>query len=236
MRNSIVLALSLAPVAWPQSDLFESKIRPILATRCYSCHSVAKQSSGLAVDSKSSLERGGARGPAILSNDPANSLLLKAISYTDPALQMPPDGKLSDAVIADFNTWIRQGTVDPRTTSTTAPADIDWDRARKHWAFQPLPRPAQNQSIDAMIDARLQQAGLQPALLADRPTLLRRITFDLTGLPPSPAQLQAFLVRFAETNGHEFDFYKDEAWRHRDYVIRAFLRPKSGAKAGLLEG
>ncbi|MFN0104371.1 MAG: PSD1 and planctomycete cytochrome C domain-containing protein [Bryobacteraceae bacterium] len=257
MRTFAILALSLAPVAWPQAEFFESKIRPILAARCYGCHSAAKQTGGLAVDSKSGIERGGTRGAAIHPGDPANSLLLKAISYTDPSLKMPPDGKLPDTVIADFRDWIGRGAEDPRTAVTPAPsATIDWERAKKHWAFQPIPGTFKNQSIDAFITARLQQARLQPAAPADRSTLLRRIAFDLTGLPPTPAELQAFLddkspnayekvvdrllasphygerwarhwldlVRFAETNGHEFDFYKDEAWRYRDYVIRAFNR------------
>ncbi|MCX6602687.1 MAG: PSD1 and planctomycete cytochrome C domain-containing protein [Acidobacteria bacterium] len=256
MRYSCFLALMLAPLVWPQSEDFETRIRPILATRCYGCHSAAKRTSGLAVDSKSGLESGGSRGTAIRPGDPAASLLLKAISYADPALKMPPDGKLPDSVIADFRAWIARGAEDPRTTlAPTAPvASMDWERARKHWAFQPIGAPAKAQSIDALLTARIQHANLPFAPPADRPTLLRRITFDLTGLPPSPAELQQFLhdqspgayqkvvdrllasprygerwarhwldlVRFAETNGHEFDFYKDEAWRYRDYVIRAF--------------
>ena len=255
MRTSVILALALAPLAWPQAELFESRIRPILATRCYGCHSAAKQTSGLAVDSKDGLERGGSRGNAIHPGDPESSLLLKAISYKDPSLKMPPDGKLPDTVIADFREWIRQGAQDPRTTAQAAPtAAIDWDRARRHWAFQPVAKIEKGQSIDSLISARIKQAKLQPAPPADRATLLRRITYDLTGLPPTPAELRAFLndkspnayttavdrllasphygerwarhwldlVRFAETNGHEFDFYKDEAWRYRDYVIRAF--------------
>ena len=102
MRISVLLAVLFAPIAWPQADFFESKIRPILAARCYGCHSAAKQTSGLAVDSKSGLERGGTRGTAIDPGNPDNSLLLKSISYTDPSLKMPPEGKLPNAVIADF--------------------------------------------------------------------------------------------------------------------------------------
>lgn len=256
MRISALLAILLAPLSWPQAEFFESKIRPILAARCYGCHSAAKQTSGLAVDSKSGLERGGSRGTAIDPGNPANSLLLKSISYMDPSLKMPPDGKLPDAVIADFREWIRQGAEDPRTAAPPAvpSSTIDWDRARKHWAFQPVANFTKDHSIDGLIDARLLQAKLRPAPPADRATLLRRVTYDLTGLPPTPAELRAFLndkspnayaavvdrllasphygerwarhwldlVRFAETNGHEFDFYKDEAWRYRDYVIRAF--------------
>jgi len=255
MRIPTLLTVLLAPLAWPQADLFENKIRPILAARCYGCHSAAKPVSGLAVDSKSGLERGGTRGNAIHPGDPDNSLLLKAISYADPSLKMPPEGKLPDTVIADFREWIRQGAQDPRIAAApVASSTIDWDRARKHWAFQPVAKFSKGNSIDGFINARIKQANLQPAPLADRATLLRRITYDLTGLPPTPAELRAFvndkssnayadvvdrllasphygerwarhwldLVRFAETNGHEFDFYKDEAWRYRDFVIRAF--------------
>jgi hypothetical protein len=256
MRLPALLALALAPLAWPQADLFETRIRPILATHCYGCHSAAKPSSGLAVDSAAALQRGGSRGNAILPGDPANSLLLKAISYTDPAIKMPPDGKLPDAVVADFREWIRLSAPDPRTAAAPplSPASIDWARAKKHWAFQPLAPPPANTSIDSLLNARIQKAGLPLAPTASRATFLRRLTFDLTGLPPTPAELRNFLndpssnayekvvdrllasprygerwarhwldlVRFAETNGHEFDFYKDEAWRYRDYVIRAF--------------
>ncbi len=256
MRLFVLSIFSLASVAWAQADLFESKIRPILAERCYGCHSASKPTSGLAVDSKAGLERGGTRGNAIHPGDPAGSLLLKAISYTDAALKMPPDGKLPDTVIADFAEWIRQGAVDPRAGPAAAVpvAAVNWEQARKHWAFQGLAVPAKGTSIDGLITARIRRAGLPVAPPADRATLLRRVTFDLTGLPPSPAELKTFiddksanayekvvdrllgsphygerwarhwldLVRFAETNGHEFDFYKDEAWRYRDYVIRAF--------------
>jgi hypothetical protein len=256
-RRSAILALSLAQLAWPQAELFESKIRPILAARCYGCHSATKPTSGLAVDSKPGLERGGTRGTAVHPGNPSDSLLLKAISYADPALKMPPDGKLPDAVISDFREWIKLGAEDPRT-APAAPmpshSGIDWERAKRHWAFQPIAPVAKSASIDGFVNNRLQLAGLPLASPADRATLLRRITFDLTGLPPTPAELRDFqadrapnayervvdrllasphygerwarhwldLVRFAETNGHEFDFYKDEAWRYRDYVIRAF--------------
>ena len=230
----------------------------MLAARCQGCHSAAKPTSGLAADSKEGLEKGGSRGNAIHAGDPAASLLFKAIAYTDPALKMPPDGKLPEAVIADFRHWIQQGAFDPRTNPAPAAqtSGIDWERAKKHWAFKPVAVTTPNPSIDRFIDARIRQAKLQPAAMATRPDLLRRVTFDLTGLPPTPAELRAFvadtspkafervvdrllasprygerwarhwldLVRFAETNGHEFDFYKDEAWRYRDYVIRAFNR------------
>jgi hypothetical protein len=258
-------ALAFAPLASPQVEFFEARIRPVLAANCQSCHDSKKATAGLDLTSKAGLERGGSRGTAVRPGDPDASLLYRAVSYRDP-LKMPPGGKLPDAVIADFKQWIADGAYDPRTDASTAapqPATIDWDQATRHWSFQPikladLPR-VRNKTwlrspIDAFLLARLEQAGLVPADPADRRTLLRRVTFDLIGLPPTPEEISAFvndrspaafekvvdrllasphygerwarhwldLVRFAETNGHEFDFYKDEAWRYRDYVIHAF--------------
>jgi hypothetical protein len=258
--------LALAPPAWPQAEFFEARIRPVLVANCYSCHDSTKATSGLNLASKAGLELGGSRGVAVRPGDPDASLLYRAVSYRDPMLKMPPGGKLPDAVIADFREWIAQGAYDPRTDTpsvTPQPGGINWEQARRHWSFQPLrpvdPPKVRNKAwvrspIDAFLLARLEQAGLAPAAPADRRTLLRRVTFDLTGLPPTPDEITAFvndrspeafekvvdrllrsphygerwarhwldLVRFAETNGHEFDFYKDEAWRYRDYVIRAF--------------
>ena len=265
MRRVVLLAFALASTAWPQAEFFEARIRPVLIANCHTCHDASKATSGLRLDSKEGLERGGSRGTAVRPGDPDASLLYRAISYRDPVLKMPPSGKLPDAVIADFRQWIEQGAHDPRTEAPGAPqpAAINWERARLHWAFQPCkpvasPRPRNiawpRSPIDTFLLARLEEAGLSPAAPADRRTLLRRVTFDLTGLPPSPGEIEAFLkdtspgafdkvvdrllasphygerwarhwldlVRFAETNGHEFDFYKDEAWRYRDYVIRAF--------------
>jgi hypothetical protein len=264
MRRLVLLAFALASPARPQAEFFEARIRPVLIANCHSCHA-AKATSGLRLDSKDGLQRGGSRGTAIQPGNPDGSLLYRAISYRDPALKMPPTGKLPDAVIADFRKWIENGADDPRTETPGAPqpAAINWDRARLHWSFQPC-KPAATPKIkntawprspiDTFVMARLEAANLSPAAPADRRTLLRRVTFDLTGLPPTPEDLEAFLrdpsptafdkvvdrllasphygerwarhwldlVRFAETGGHEFDFYKEEAWRYRDYVIRAF--------------
>lgn len=265
MRRYVLLALALTPSMGAQADFFETRIRPVLAAHCYSCHSGKKSTSGLALDSKAAVDRGGSRGTAINRENPESSLLYRAVSYRDPELKMPPAGKLPDAVIADLREWIRQGADDPRTEpkTETLPASIDWQKARQHWSFQPVKsttspvvrnRTWPRSPIDAFILAKLEQAKLTPSPPADKRTLLRRVTFDLTGLPPSPDEINAFLrdtsptafqkvvdrllqsphygerwarhwldlMRFAETNGHEFDFYKDEAWRYRDYVIRAF--------------
>jgi len=216
------------------------------------------------VDSREALRKGGTRGSAVVPNEPESSLLFKAIRYDDPALKMPPSGRLSDAEIEDFREWIASGAADPRQSSASAPAaaSIDWAKARDYWAFRPLeprrPPPTRNRSwavsdVDRFLLARLEARRLTPAPPADRRTLLRRLSLDLTGLPPTSEELDAFLrdsrpgayervvarllasphygerqarhwldlVRFAETKGHEFDAEIPEAWRYRDYVIRA---------------
>lgn len=260
----VLLLLTAGWVLCAQTEVFEARIRPVLAANCIGCHNASKASGGLALDSKAGLEKGGSRGTAVNPGNPDSSLLVRAISYADPLLKMPPAGKLPEAVISDFREWIRQGAQDPRTDSGTAPVKaMDWEAARQHWSFQPVrrvsPRAVAGRNwprtpIDAFLLARLEQAKLKPAGAADQRTLIRRVTFDLTGLPPTAEEITAFvndpspnayqkvverllgsphygerwarhwldLVRFAETNGHEFDFYKDEAWRYRDYVIRAF--------------
>jgi Protein of unknown function (DUF1549)/Protein of unknown function (DUF1553)/Planctomycete cytochrome C len=248
------------------SEFFEKKIRPLLASKCYVCHGEKIASSALRLDFKAGWERGGNRGTAIVPGDPDGSLLIKAISFRDPQLKMPPGGRLSAAEIADLSEWVRLGAPDPRAAPAGKPkgsGEIDFAEARKFWAFQPIrhssPPAVKNRSwgrspIDALVLAQLEAKGLTPALPADKATLLRRVTFDLIGLPPTREEIAAFLadkspqayekvvdrllasphygerwgrhwldlVRFAETSGHEFDFEKQEAWRYRDYVIRAF--------------
>ena len=250
--------LPLCSAAWlwaqPPAEFFEQRIRPVLAEKCYGCHGAGNASSNLALDSRESAGRGGKRGTLLVSGDPDSSLIIRALSYRDPQLKMPPTGQLPEAVVADFREWIRHG------GSYPAPA-VNGNTAPKHWSFQPIRDPtppliahrvaASKNPIDAFLAARRTRPTAGPAARRD---LLRRVTFDLTGLPPAPEQIASFLrdpssgafrrvverllasphygerwgrhwldvVRFAETNGHEFDFYKFEAWRYRDYVIRAF--------------
>jgi hypothetical protein len=185
-----------------QIEFFEKKIRPVLVQHCYKCHSTGakKIRSGLLLDSRDGLRKGGERGPAIVPNDPAASLLMKALRYEE--LQMPPGGKLPDPVIADFATWIKNGAVDPRDGATSQQKKIDFEAAKKFWAFQPPQRhplpsvrnqESPRQPIDHFILARLEQAGLELNPPADRRTWIRRISFDLIGLPPSPHEVEAFV-------------------------------------------
>jgi len=189
----------------PETEFFEKKIRPILVQHCYECHSgEAKElKGGLRLDSREASRRGGDSGAVLVPGDPAASVLLSALRYE--SFQMPPQGKLSERVIADFEKWIAAGAVDPRETPSgdeVAKQEIDWDAARQFWAFQPPTRqplpPVSNdvtvlRPIDAFIAGRLASAGLTPNAAADRRTLIRRVTFDLTGLPPTADEVMEFL-------------------------------------------
>ncbi|WZO97658.1 PSD1 and planctomycete cytochrome C domain-containing protein [Isosphaeraceae bacterium EP7] len=187
---------------------FESKVRPILVERCLSCHSAAegkKVRGGLRLDTKEGWTTGGDNGPAAVPGNPDESLIVQAIKYGDPDLRMPPKGKLPEAEIQVLNDWIRQGAIDPRTgaTATAKKAGIDLTAGRRHWAFQPLVRGERPEvrdlawcrtPIDRFIAAKLDAAGLTPSPEVDRRRLIRRATFDLTGLPPTPDEIAAFLA------------------------------------------
>jgi hypothetical protein len=216
MRSLLVLIVA----AWtvgnlsaqsPELEFFESKIRPVLVEKCVICHSasLAQPMGGLRLDSKEGMLTGGASGPVLVAGDPDNSLLIEALTYKDAALKMPPTGKLSDAVIADFRTWIQQGAADPRTTETAAaPAAAKKEgpgtpiaEGRKWWAFQPLhevlaPQPKRQgwsqRKIDPFVLAKLEENGLEPSPEADKRTLIRRAYYDLIGLPPTYDEIEAF--------------------------------------------
>ncbi|QDU38910.1 Planctomycete cytochrome C [Maioricimonas rarisocia] len=183
---------------------FEKRIRPVLVEQCYSCHAVDAKSvrGGLVVDSRDGLLVGGDSGAAIVPGKPDESLLIEALRYE--SYEMPPKGKLPQPVIDDFVKWVEMGAPDPRDgQAKVAEGGIDLEQGRQHWSFQPVKRhpvPAPQSAdwaagpIDRFILDRLEQEGLQPAADADRRTLLRRVTFDLTGLPPTPAEIDAFLA------------------------------------------
>jgi hypothetical protein len=261
----VVPLLGQAP-ADKEIAFFEAKIRPVLVDKCYRCHSAeaGKQRGKLFVDSRDGLLRGGESGPAIVPGKPNDSLLIKAIRHTDPDLKMPENGKLPAEVIADFEQWVAMGAPDPRTrTVAKTKYGPSVEEGRKYWAFQPPkahPVPAVKDrdwprgSIDQFVLAGLEGKGLKPAPEADRGTLLRRAYFALIGLPPSPAEIDAFLAddspqafdkvidrllaapqfgerwgrfwldvaRYAESTGGGRSLLLKDAWRYRDYVIRAF--------------
>jgi hypothetical protein len=221
-RNRLViLFLSIAILTAPPADqaadntLFESKIRPVLVAKCYTCHSskLSAPKGELLLDSRDGWRKGGATGAAIVPGKPEESLLVKALRYSDPDLQMPPSGKLPDAVIADFERWIASGAPDPRTAPEAKGADapspprgMALSEGRKWWAFQPLTMvapPASGDSrwpknaIDSFILAKLNEHGLQPSEAADLRTLVRRIYVDLVGYKPTYEEVEAFVIEAA---------------------------------------
>jgi cytochrome c553 len=192
------------PITPEQEKFFEDKIRPMLMTQCAKCHAqtAEKLRGGLRVDNRESLRRGGDSGPVIVPGKPDESLLIRAIRYREEDLRMPPKGKLPDAVIADFETWVKMGAPDPRTDGAGAHAALDLAKGREFWSFrQPRkvsPPPVQRvdwprSDIDRFLLSAMEARRLVPVGDADRPRLLRRVTFDLLGLPPTLEELDAFL-------------------------------------------
>jgi hypothetical protein len=192
----------------PASDAdrhFTEKVLPVLAARCFECHAHAGEiEGGLSLDSRSGWEEGGDSGPAVVPGKPAESLLVKAIRYADAALAMPPTGKLPAAEIEIIEQWVAMGAPDPRQGGAVAKKQgIDIEAGRKHWAFQPVRDPAPPavadaawplDAIDRFVLARLEQEGLRPAADAERHAWLRRVSYDLAGLPPTPAEITAFIT------------------------------------------
>jgi hypothetical protein len=185
-------------------DFFESKIRPVLVKHCYECHAAdsKKLSGGLLVDSRQGLLEGGESGAAVVPGDLEESLLISALKHD--GFEMPPKGKLSPGVIADFEKWIQDGATDPRRASNQVarPRSIDIEAGRKHWSFHPLKAPAipkiknrawPSNDIDRFILAGLEAGGLQPGPDAKKIVLVRRLYFDLIGLPPMPEQIAQFI-------------------------------------------
>ncbi|MFK5920851.1 MAG: PSD1 and planctomycete cytochrome C domain-containing protein [Verrucomicrobiota bacterium] len=260
-------------------EFFENKIRPVLVDKCYRCHSVdaKKLKAGLMLDHRSRILKGGDSGASVQPGNPDESLLIETIIYDNADLQMPPKSKLDDSVVADFKKWVAMGAPWPEVEAPMRSADsavievegFDIEKRRaSHWSWQPITSPDlpvvknaswSNEAIDRFILAGLEKESLLPAEAAEPSTWLRRVYFDLIGLPPTPAEIGAFLragkkhpnssiaeqavvdhllasqhfgerwarhwmdmVRFAETAGHEFDKPIPDAWRYRDYLIRAF--------------
>jgi len=190
----------------PDPTFFESKVRPLLVEHCYDCHGSDQQEAELRVDSYAEMLAGGISGPSVIPGNVEESLLLAAVSYRDEALQMPPDGKLSDEQIAVLTQWIAGGARHPEESQppsvTPRSGKLDLEEERKFWAFQPVQRPKVPQfdsawvenPIDAFIRAGLDAQGLTAAPQADKRTLIRRATFDLIGLPPTTEEVEAFLA------------------------------------------
>jgi hypothetical protein len=201
MVKGIALLFLLAHFAAAQQDgaaYFEKNVRPLLTAKCYACHSAASQPvmGGLRLDDRESILRGGSRGPAIQAGQPAGSLMLQAVRGEAGPLRMPPGGNLTDTEKAALAEWIAMGAPWGNAALRLPPS------AAKFWAFVPPSKPAVPEAldpkwvqspVDAFILREMRQRGLRPAPPADRRTLIRRVTFDLTGLPPTPAEVKAFL-------------------------------------------
>ncbi len=264
--SSLSPILHAAPITDPQREFFESRIRPILAQECYECHSEAtKAKGGLLLDSREGWMKGGESGPVIVPGDAEASLLLRSIRHEIADLKMPKAGAQLDAqVIEDFRAWIAEGAPDPRDRPPTPEelqGDTDWSaisaRRAQWWSFQPIQNPevpgngGEGHAIDAFIRERLAAEGLEPAPLAESRTLVRRLAFNLTGLPPGAvnggtnpmteddlaALVDSYLAspafgekwarhwmdwtRYADSHGSEGDPAIPHAWQYRDYLIRA---------------
>ncbi len=202
-----VVTAAAAPEESGRVDFFEKKIRPILVNHCYNCHSAdTKPAGGLRVDDRNGLISGGNTGAAIMPRDPGKSLLLKRITQKDAKKQMPLEGKkLTDEQVADLTKWIKDGAAWPavRVPASIGKPNPEYAKHKKeHWAWQPLtdPKPPAvadtawpKDNIDRFVLAKLEANGLKPVADADSVTLIRRITFDLTGLPPAAAEIDAYL-------------------------------------------
>jgi hypothetical protein len=277
---------------------FEKRIRPLLAEHCYECHGGKKAKGNLRLDSREGWAKGGDSGPAILPGKPDDSLLIKGVRHWDKDFKMPPEKPLVPALVADLIEWVNLGAPDPRTNAPalasappTKPAyGISLEEGRKHWAYQPVkaqPLPKlkdkawPRNELDHFTLARMEKAGVAPAPDADPRTLIRRLTFDLTGLPPTPKETEAFVrdfslshsptlspaggaggkvsrresesraiatavdrllasphygerwgrhwldvVRYADTCGNASDYPVPQAYKYRNYVIKAFNEDK----------
>src|SRR5581483_2768390 len=204
--------LSLAALAVPASgasadpvDFFKTQVLPVLQNNCYACHTTAKMG-GLQLDAREHVLKGGNSGPAVVPGNAEQSLLIQAVSHTHARLKMPPQGQLSPEQIAALREWVANGAHWVDTGSAPAPAKsaayVITPEQRKFWAFQPVKKPAipevkdpawARTPIDRFILAPLEARGLKPVGPADKRTLIRRATFDLIGLPPTPEEVDAFL-------------------------------------------
>jgi cytochrome c553 len=203
MLPSIAIVAAVSLPAAEAVEFFEKQVRPVLVEKCVSCHGPKVQRGGLRVDGRAALLKGGDSGPSLVPGDPDGSLLLKAVRHQGD-LKMPPKEKdrLDDKAVAALAAWVKAGAPWPAEEGAK-PALSSVELARKtHWAFRQVERPAVPAAngagwsvtpIDRFVLARLEAKGLGPSKPADRHTLLRRVTFDLTGLPPTPAEVEAFL-------------------------------------------
>ncbi|MBU6303513.1 MAG: DUF1549 domain-containing protein [Verrucomicrobia bacterium] len=186
------------------ASFFRERVEPLLQKRCYECHSHGgKIKGGLVLDSRAGWQAGGDSGPAVVPGSLEKSRLIEAVRYLNPDLEMPPKAKLPDGEVAVFEEWVRLGTPDPREAKTVEKAGVDLEQGRRHWAYQPVrdasPPAVQDEDwplneVDAFILAKQEANGLKPGPEADPHVWLRRVTLDLTGLPPTEAEIVEFVA------------------------------------------
>jgi cytochrome c553 len=244
LLSTIAFVTSLAAhaqeITKEQTEFFETKIRPILADTCYRCHSAdaGKSKGGLTLDSRDAMLKGGASGPAVTPGNPEKSLLIKAINYGDPDMQMPPSstgGKLSAAQIGDLTNWVKMGAPTPaNATAVKTKLSGMTDKARGHWSYLPVKIPKvpinKNQQwcrtpLDCFVLQKIEAAKMLPSpdAAAEMPEiLLRRGYYDLIGLPPSPAEIEAFVA----------DYKRDDAGAWARAVDRLLASPHYGERWG----
>ncbi|BCX46928.1 cytochrome c [Haloferula helveola] len=234
LASACLSSLGIASAQPSPEDLafFENKIRPVLASACYECHSVdaKKLKADLFLDSRASILKGGDSGPSIVVGKPDESLLIETIRYTNVDLQMPPKTRLTDEQVADFEKWVEMGAPwpdeePPKPGKNRDAFDIQARRAT-HWCWQPVKEvrpPAVKDSdwplqpLDQFILAKLEAANLKPAPDADRPSWIRRLSFDLRGLPPTPEEVDAFV---ADTSDDAFEKVVDRYLASSDYGVK----------------
>lgn len=199
-----------AAITAEQQEFFEKEVRPVLVQRCYECHAGDEVNGGLLLDSKAGVLNGGDSGASVVAGKPDQSLLIEAVRYKNRDLQMPPQNRMPDAEIAVLEKWVAMGAPDPRTDAVSSgakPTGMSIEEGREFWSFRPVASPEVPEvnhaewvrnPIDAFILSKLEAAGLQPAPRADKRTLIRRVTFNLTGLPPTPEEVDAFLADESE--------------------------------------
>jgi hypothetical protein len=214
MKLTALFLIPLVASAAEGDAFFRERVEPLLKQRCYECHSHAgKIKGGLVLDSRSGWQAGGDSGAALVPGSLEMSHLIEAVRYSNPDMEMPPKAKLPESEIAVLEEWVKRGAPDPRETVAVAKAvkktGVDIEEGRKHWAYQPVrdaaPPAERDQGwplngVDAFILAKQEAAGLQPGPEAEAHVWLRRVTFDLTGLPPTEAEIQHFLADLERDN------------------------------------
>ena len=255
LRAADAVETAHAGISADQLNFFEKNIRPVLVQHCYKCHSAEsdKVKGGLTLDTKQGLILGGESGhPGVAPGNIAQSSIYEAMTWKNEDNQMPPKQKLPDDVVANFKKWIEMGAPDPRENKVVNASGgkrvIDMDKGREHWAFQKAVKHTPPEvktagwaktDIDKFILAGIEANGLHPARDADRPTLIRRIAFDLTGLPPTPDEVKAFVAdQSPEAVKRVIDMYLDserygERWA-RHWLDVARYGESSGKETNVL--